>query len=125
MKAMTGARPHAYRAVIARTFVCLALLASGSAFAQGGPPLVTDDPGTPGDGKWEINLASIGSKTYRHWEIDALDADINYGLGDNIQLKLDVPWTYAKDAGGSWDSGLGSVDWGVKWRFIDSDDTHD
>ena len=24
---------------------------------QGGPPMITDDPGTPGPGKWEINLA--------------------------------------------------------------------
>ena len=28
-----------------------------AALAQGGPPFLTDDPGTPGDGRWEINLA--------------------------------------------------------------------
>jgi hypothetical protein len=27
------------------------------AFAQGGPPLITDDPDTPGPGHWEINIA--------------------------------------------------------------------
>ena len=26
-------------------------------FAQGGPPMLTDDPGTPGSGAWEINFA--------------------------------------------------------------------
>ena len=25
--------------------------------AQGGPPMITDDPGTPGPGRWEINIA--------------------------------------------------------------------
>lgn len=25
--------------------------------AQGGPPMITDDPGTPGSGRFEINLA--------------------------------------------------------------------
>jgi len=33
--------------------------------AQGGPPLITDDPGTPGDGKWEINLALTAEKRRR------------------------------------------------------------
>ena len=96
----------------------------GAAFAQGGPPLVTDDPETPGDGKWEINLATIGSRTDRHWDVDVLDADINYGWGDHVQLKLDVPLTYAHDSGEGWMSGLGSVNVGVKWRFIDMGDEH-
>ena len=29
------------------------------AFGQGGPPMITDDPGTPGNGKWENNFAII------------------------------------------------------------------
>ena len=31
--------------------------------AQGGPPLITDDPGTPGDGHWEINIAEQSETT--------------------------------------------------------------
>jgi hypothetical protein len=40
-------------------FVVLAIcaLAARELRAQGGPPMITDDPGTPGNGKWEINLA--------------------------------------------------------------------
>ena len=37
-------------------FLALLLLAPLSLFAQGGPPLLTDDPGTPGRNNWEINL---------------------------------------------------------------------
>jgi hypothetical protein len=34
------------------------------ALGQGGPPMITDDPGTPGNGKWENNFAisAIDSK---------------------------------------------------------------
>ena len=28
--------------------------------AQGGPPFITDDPGTPGNQHWEVNLGWIG-----------------------------------------------------------------
>jgi hypothetical protein len=87
-------------------------------FAQAGPPLVTDDPGTPGDGHWEINLGNIATQTAQNWSINVLDADINYGWGDRIQLKIDAPWTYARESGGDWQSGLGSVIVGVKWRFL-------
>ncbi|HEV2976489.1 MAG TPA: hypothetical protein VG425_02775 [Casimicrobiaceae bacterium] len=92
------------------------------AFAQGGPPLVTDDPDTPGAGRWEINLATIGSHTTGRWEIAVPDADINYGWGDQVQLKLDVPWTFVREDDAGWKSGLGAGEVGVKWRFVDSDD---
>ena len=110
------------RHVSALVWAIFLVLKTGLAIAQGGPPMVTDDPDTPGDGHWEINLASIGSQTFRHWNVDALDADINYGWGDHVQLKLDAPWTYARDAGGDWRSGLGAVNVGVKWRFVDEEE---
>src|SRR5437868_3985076 len=40
-------------------------------YAQGGPPLLTDDPDTPGPGFWEINLATVIDETSgrRHVEV--------------------------------------------------------
>ena len=35
------------------------VLVAGSARAQGGPPLITDDPGTPGQRNWEINVGAV------------------------------------------------------------------
>jgi hypothetical protein len=35
----------------------LGLVVITDAHGQGGPPMITDDPGTPGPGKFEINLA--------------------------------------------------------------------
>ncbi|MBV8380558.1 MAG: hypothetical protein JO369_07345 [Paucibacter sp.] len=84
--------------------------------------MVTDDPGTPGDGHWEINLGAIGSRTQGRHELAAPDADINYGWGEHIQLKADIPWVIARDSGQAAVSGLGAGNFGVKWRFIDEDD---
>jgi hypothetical protein len=90
--------------------------------AQGGPPLVTDDPETPGNGHWEINLATIATHTSARWSAAAPDADINYGCGNDVQLTAEVPWALVNDAGGGWDAGLGSTQVGVKWRFLDRSD---
>lgn len=96
--------------------------AAEGAVAQGGPPLVTDDPETPGDGHWEVNLATIASHTSGRWEVAAPDADINYGWGEHTQLKLDVPWTFVHETDQGWKSGLGAANMGVKWRFVDIED---
>jgi hypothetical protein len=51
-----------------------------------------------------------------------LDADINYGWGEHVQLKLDAPLTYARESGDEKEVGLGAVNVGVKWRFVDQDE---
>ena len=115
--------PKMTPALLAAAAVVLVAGGIGTARAQGGPPMVTDDPETPGDGKWEINLAGLGSRTRAgRWEVSVPDADINYGWGDRIQLKLDVPWTFVRESGERWKSGLGAGNVGVKWRFLDGGD---
>jgi len=83
--------------------------------------MVTDDPGTPGDGHWEINIGAIQSRMHLHRELAAPDADVNYGWGDTIQLKADIPWVTAKNDGMGSRNGLGDGDFGVKWRFVDEE----
>src|SRR5580658_9874397 len=106
--------------------VCIALAALcgwplPAALAQGGPPMVTDDPNTPGNGRWEINLAAIGNHSPGLAELTVPDADINYGWGDHLQLKLDTAWLVADEAGRGVTSGAGAPDLGVKWRFLDQE----
>jgi hypothetical protein len=75
---------------------------------------------TPGDGEWEINLAALGDRTRAgRWDVSLPDADINFGWGDRIQLKVDVPWTFVREPGEGWESDLGTGSVGVKWRFVD------
>jgi hypothetical protein len=92
-----------------------------TAHAQGGPPFVTDDPDTPGNGNWEINAAAIGARSGRHWDFAAPDLDINYGWGEHVQLKVDLSWASAETTNGRRISGLGATDFGVKSRFIDQE----
>ena len=87
--------------------------------AQGGPPLVTDDPDTPGNGHWEINVAAIGSHVPGLAQLALPDADINYGWGDHVQLKIDTPWLLSHQDGEGVKTGLGASELGVKWRFLD------
>jgi hypothetical protein len=92
------------------------------AAAEGGPPFLTDDPGTPGAGRWEINVAL----TFEHRPDDYLlqvpDLDVNYGLGDYVQLKYETAWNVAGTKAEGTQSALGNSHLGVKWRFVDRKD---
>jgi hypothetical protein len=94
------------------------LLVPVSALGQGGPPMITDDPDTPGPRYWEINLAGIieRSQTERRYEAPA--ADINYGVGERIQLKFEIPWVNSSGPGQPFQAAAGNSNSGVKWRFI-------
>ena len=89
--------------------------------AQGGPPFITDDPGTPGDGNWEINVALITERHPGERIFNAPILDINYGLGPKLQLKYQVPYLVVGADRGPTRSGLGKSLAGVKWRFYEND----
>lgn len=99
--------------------VFLFLIVAGPAFA--GPPLLTDDPDTPGDKHWEINVAFTLDKTNKEATFETPLLDLNYGVGDNIQLKYEVPFLIQHEQGMGIQSGLGNSLVGVKWRFIDEE----
>ncbi|HXF16118.1 MAG TPA: hypothetical protein VN496_03890 [Burkholderiales bacterium] len=93
-----------------------------SSLAQGGPPMLTDDPGTPGAGAWEINIAYAQQRTREEKLHSVPFADFNYGLGETIQLKYEVAWLISElpESGGT-RSGLDNSLFGVKWRFLDEE----
>lgn len=96
------------------------LAATAVLHAEGSPPLITDDPGTPGDGHWEINLGVSTEKRpgSRLSELPLLD--LNYGIGDRLQLKYEVPYLRLTEDGAPTESGFGNSAFGVKWRFYDA-----
>ncbi len=98
--------------------VCVAALPR-QAVAQGGPPLLTDDPETPGNGHWEINVAWTLSQKQNQRLFAIPLIDINYGLGERLQLKAEVPWLVLQRRREGIQSGIGSANFGVKWRFLD------
>jgi hypothetical protein len=86
-------------------------------FAQGGPPLLTDDPGTPGNRSWEINIAAMRTISPGERQFQAPLLDINYGWGDRIQLKYQVDYLYDADNGAAYRGTPDNSLMGVKWRF--------
>lgn len=87
--------------------------------AEGSPPLITDDPGTPGNGHWEINLGVSTEKRPGERLSELPLIDVNYGIGDRLQLKYEVPYLRLSESGAATESGFGNSDIGVKWRFLD------
>jgi hypothetical protein len=98
-------------------FFCLA---AGCAFAQGGPPYYTNDPGTPGNFNWEINLGYMPFLYSDQSVSHAPDVDINFGVGDRIQLTYENAWLRVQNPKSRTEYGLGQSNPGVKWRFYDA-----
>lgn len=83
--------------------------------------MVTDDPGTPGDGHWEVNLAGIYSSTREQKVLQSPYFDVNYGWGESTQLKVEGGWVNGWDANGKNQNGHSDILIGVKYRFLDED----
>ena len=104
-----------------RKLVFLVLLfPAASAFAQGGPPYFTNDPGTPGDLNWEINFGYIPFYFNGQSVSHTPDVDINFGIGERIQLTYENAWLRVQNPGSAAKFGLGQSNPGVKWRFYDA-----
>jgi hypothetical protein len=103
---------------IALSVCCLAVTDT----ARAGPPFVTDDPEPPPVRGWEINIPFVLERTRDKLDMDAPLLDLNYGL-PNIQLKLEIPVKIVHVEGDATDAGPGDMLLGVKWRFIDDEQT--
>jgi hypothetical protein len=88
-------------------------------WAQGGPPFRSDDPDTPGNNNWEINVFATADRNPVLGLYETPDVDINYGIGHRIQLTFEIPLSMSEVRGpaGHLDAGLGDSLMGVKWRF--------
>jgi len=83
--------------------------------------MITDDPGTPGNQKWEINLAITFERRTHETSSDSPGIDLNYGVGENVQLTLQGGPVLLKRSGRGVIGGLGGTEAAVKWRFLDED----
>lgn len=96
-------------------------------------PLNTDDTGTQGQGKFQVELGGAYSRNTENeggltvketgWE---LSSALSYGLSDNIDLVAGVPWGWAKvkvdDVTDFDDNGIGDMSLQLKWRFFETGD---
>ncbi len=99
--------------------LCGSLAAPAPVHAQAGPPFLTNDPGTPGNANWEINLASMETLARGVANYQIPQIDLNFGVGERIQLTYEVPYVANATSGAPVHTGWGNGYPGIKWRFLD------
>ncbi|MEI7706648.1 MAG: transporter [Chlorobium sp.] len=108
--------------------IILALLWSVPAFAA--HPLMTDDTGTQGKGKFQFEYNGEYSRDDEHEAGVAeketsgtLTAALTYGMTDNLDIVVGLPWQWGSlSVDGnlvSNDNGIGDTSVEVKWRFFE------
>ena len=103
-------------------FLCWAVFLVLPAAVYAGPPFVTDDPATMPIHTGELYLFATGTRAV---DGDTLDAgpgfELNYSFVQNTFLHLVIPLTYIHPSEGQKAYGLGDVELGFKWRFMDQE----
>ena len=114
---MTGRfiRPGAWTIL----FAPLAMFLAGT--ARAGPPYVTDDPEPVPLHHWELYLASKLATTPDGTSGTAPHVEVNYGAAPELHLHLILPLAFAKANGRPLGFGLGDIELGAKYRFVDED----
>ncbi len=88
-----------------------------------GPPFRTDDPEPVEYKHWEFYIGNTYSNDKDGVSGTAPHFEANYGVAPNVQLHLLAPLAYNEPRGGPTFFGLGDVELGVKYRFIQETDS--
>lgn len=81
----------------------------------GGPPMLTNDSGTPDPGTWENNFPFVFEGSKDIYTLEGPVVDINYGFNEKIQLTVEFPWV--KEKGQPVANKLDNITFGAKYRF--------
>ena len=97
----------------------LPLLLAAAASAQAGPPLSTDDTGILEPLQMEIITATTVTSTDAgdYYQAPVLDASLGI-VKDHLQISLVYPYEHTHPADGDSESGIGNLEFGMKWRFL-------
>jgi hypothetical protein len=80
-------------------------------------PLITEDTGTIGAGRWQLELfGEAGNAAGTGARLDRDDAVLSYGLARNLDLQAGLPWIHERT------SGAGDARLDLKWRFLERGD---
>ena len=89
-----------------------------------GPPYLTDDP-EPVDYKhWEVYLFSMGTWARGEAAGVAPGVDANYGAWPGVQLHAGAQFSFNRQAATGAQFGIGDTEFGVKYRFVETDEEH-
>lgn len=124
-----AARRHGFvsgRKTLQRLALPAALLfASGTTY--GAHPLITEDTGTQGTGKTQIEVTSEFGRERDGAHVDTTDLAVvlTRGITDTLDLALALPWQQVRerDSGASTtERGVGDTEIFAKWRFYEQGD---
>jgi hypothetical protein len=82
------------------------------------PPFLTDDPEPVPFKHWEAYLFSTVDDTRKQTDVTGPAFEFNVGALPNLQTHLVIPIAYASSEGGPRNYGLGDIELGVKYVFI-------
>jgi hypothetical protein len=85
---------------------------------RAGPPYLTDDPEPVEYQNWEFYVASEDFHTTGDWTGTLPHLELNYGVISNVQLHVIAPLSFNAPAVGAAHYGPGTLELGVKFRFI-------
>ena len=89
--------------------------------AVAGPPFLTDDPEPVDLNHAEINLITQQTRA-AGGRGGSVAGEVNLGCAAGMQCHVAVPVAFDHAAGGSSQAGLGDIEFGVKYRFLDRPD---
>lgn len=96
--------------------ICALLLAARQAMA--GPPFMTDDPEPVEYHHHEFYIATQMTKTADGTEGTLPHIEYNYGAAPNLMVHILIPYAFTDPKNASSESGLGDIELGVKYRFL-------
>ena len=101
--------------------LAMVVLGFGSVQAVAGPPFLTDDPEPVDLHHAEINLIGQQGRNAAG-RAGSVSGEANVGCAPETQCHVAVPVAFDHPAGGTPQAGLGDVELGLKYRFIDRPD---
>lgn len=120
-----------YRVVVTACFVLLALVPR----AEAAHPLITDDTGTQGKGKFQLELnGEYGSDRETSLGVESTEraieaaATLSYGIIDSLDAVLGVPYLWVEgretdntipDSAHASEKGPTDISFELKWRFFE------
>lgn len=109
-------------------FIFLMLGGIFPGFARAAHPLITEDTGTQGAGRYQLELTTehgYKDEDYAAEHERQFTATFSYGLCENMDLIFAAPYQrISSDASGDIETHSGISDTGldIKWRFFETDD---
>jgi len=99
-----------------RVFFALVLLIASVPVARAAHPLITEDTGTQGKARWQLEaFGAEGRERATGAQLNEYAAVLSYGIVETADVQFGLPWQQRPG------SGPGDASLDLKWRFFEKD----